>query len=672
MPSRLTVVLLSLLLAAPTVIFWLWLVIQPERLAIECSEECRCELDGLYVNCSSAGLDSIPSNVTTNVRLLQFDKNNLTYFKNHSFCCIGLVELEILYADFCKLITIELGAFNGLKKLTHLSMRGNEISEIIPGTFERISRLEYLDLSYKRIEHLESDVLSGLVKLKSINLGVNKLQILHPDTFVGIPKLQTVILFRNSGLQIPTDHNFINLNSLKQLSMSVCIVHSLSGETFANVSALELLDLSYNNLRSVDINILKALPNLSQICLYANPLQCDCQLQEVWRWCQDHNIQTAYKGKAPVCDRPSEVKGIWWGVLENDQCLQDNIYYYGDYENTSYSYTMVEDSKKSTERETKQFHNTFTPYQLPVTAILFLFGATFNIILIIIITANKDMRTVPNMYILNLAVRDIIILTMLFFYACASRFPVIWAHYDFKCGFPQFCGRMSVGLSAYSIAVYNIQRYRLTVNPLQFHASSHAPWRATVSTICGVWIVAALFALPAARSNYVFCKSILLLHKNYYKLLTIFHLFVSCLIPLCVIAFSYTVTARRLMESSCPTSEGTENPQVNTRKNTAKVLLGLTVVLLISYVPFHITEKYFYFSIISDVSFVRFIDVYSTPDNLISIVQNKILLFSINSCLNPVALFCTSRAFRRHFKRYLTCCCKTNSPPTDFEFTNRN
>jgi len=39
----------------------------------------------------------------------------------------------------------------------------------------------------------------------------------------------------------------------------------------------------------------------------------------------------------------------------------------------------------------------------------------------------------------------------------------------------------------------------------------------------------------------------------------------------------------------------------------------------------------------------------------------------INSCLNPVALFCTSSPFRQHLKRYLTCFRKTNPPPTDLE-----
>jgi hypothetical protein len=99
----------------------------------------------------------------------------------------------------------------------------------------------------------------------------------------------------------------------------------VSVETFANVSTLELLALSYNNLRSVDINILKALPKLSALYLHGNPVHCCCQLQEVWPWGQDHNIETVIWDIAPECDTSSEVKAIWWGVLEKAQCLQDKI-----------------------------------------------------------------------------------------------------------------------------------------------------------------------------------------------------------------------------------------------------------------------------------------------------------------------------------------------------------
>ena len=123
------------------------------------------------------------------------------------------------------------------------------------------------------------------------------------------------------------------------LEISYCNVSLLSVESFSNVSALNWLDLSYNKLRTVDINILPALPELSTLYLYGNPLQCDCQLQEVWRWCEDRNTDRVNWRGVPECEKPREVKGMWWGVLQKGQCLEGNIQYYGDYKNTSYSYT---------------------------------------------------------------------------------------------------------------------------------------------------------------------------------------------------------------------------------------------------------------------------------------------------------------------------------------------
>ena len=59
---------------------------------------------------------------------------------------------------------------------------------------------------------------------------------------------------------------------MKKLGISGCNIGSVSVETFANVTALERLDLSYNYLRSVDINLLKVLPKLSHLNLKRNEI----------------------------------------------------------------------------------------------------------------------------------------------------------------------------------------------------------------------------------------------------------------------------------------------------------------------------------------------------------------------------------------------------------------
>jgi len=725
-------VLVSLLLATAAFSFWLWLVILPVKVTILCPEECTCDTAGYSIRSSSNSLIAVPSIHLTDVRELWLSNNNITLLEKDSF--VSMTELKLLDLTKCELRTIELGAFNGLTELTHLFMWDNKISEIMPGTFENMDSLEFLALNYNKIKHLNnatfsglgafkgltkltrllvfrneiseilpgtfenmisleylflghnnikylnSGVFNGLVNIVYVGLSSNKLQYMHPDTILGLPNIKSLNLRNNTALQIPTDSHFINSHFLTQLELAMCNISSLSVETFANVSALKSLDLSHNNLRTVDINILRALPELSQMYLYGNPLQCDCQLQEVWRRFEDRNIQTVYWVWVPECDTPSEVEGLWWGVLEKLQCLEGNIDYFGDYNKTSYIKTDTR--KQEYEYENKDDVKIFKQYQVPVYAVAFIFGTTGNVILILIMICNKDMRTVHNIHILNLAISDIIYLTVFLAESCENRINGIWIDNEIKCEFFPFCRRMSVGLSAYSVALYSFQRYRVTVSPFQVRVSSHPKWCVILATLAGVWIVAALFAVPSRLSKYLCQITFPFTSITYYQHVVMFELLVSCVLPLCVIAFSYIMTARHLVQSSRGISEGTQNPQLKTRRNAAKIVVGLTVVFVISYVPYHVLWTYFICSLDYPFSpiFINEHILYSKIEySLHSLDYNtrytyiiSTCFLLINSCLNPVALFCTSSLFRQHLKRHLTCFCKTTTPTADFELARRN
>ena len=618
------------------------------------------------MDCSVTLLVAVPLILLTNVRVLWLSDNNIPCLEKDIF--VSLTELEVLHISECELSTIDLGAFNGLTELRELALSINKINEIIPGSFENASKLAFLSLQSNKLKHVDSAMFSGLVNLNVLNLQDNQLQYLHPDTFSGLPNLQKLYLGENWGLEVPTDRNFINSPFLSHLDISDCGASSVSVETFENVSALELLSLSQNDLNTVDINILRAMPKLSTLYMEHNPLHCDCQLQEVWRWCKDRNIQTVHRRWVPQCDTPSEVNAMGWGVLEKGECLEGHIQFYGDYNSTRYSYTEID--LKGFKDYNLEF---FTQYQVPIYAVPFIFGTIGNVILLIIIIHNKDMRTIPNMYILNLAISNIIYLTVFSSEACANGVCEDWLNGDFMCMFLPFCRRLSVGLSAYFVALLSIQRYRVTVNPFHVRVSSQPTWRVTVATICGVWIVAALFAVPSSIAKYMceglqFFKSI-----NYYQHLVIFELLVTCVLPLCVIAFSYVMTACHLVESSRSISEGTENPQLKARRNVAKIVVGLTVVFVISSVPYHAFWTYINYVVKEEVVLERVLDLLDGSYYKLRYSYLIATFFlSINSCLNPVALFCTSSPFRHNLKRYLTCFCKTSSPPTDLELRRRN
>jgi hypothetical protein len=161
MPSRLTVVLVSLLVATPAVIFCLWLVVLSVRVIKLCPEKCWCDPGGYYIHCYNSSLNNIPFSFPTNVQYLVLDNNNITSLQKDSFISRGLTQLEYLSVSSCGLERIELGAFNGLTTLTDLTMSRNEISEITPYILEKMSRLQNLDLEDNSIEHLKVDVFLG-------------------------------------------------------------------------------------------------------------------------------------------------------------------------------------------------------------------------------------------------------------------------------------------------------------------------------------------------------------------------------------------------------------------------------------------------------------------------------------------------------------------------------
>jgi hypothetical protein len=111
-------------------------------------------------------------------------------------------------------------------------------------------------------------------------------------------------------------------------------------------------------------------------------------------------------------------------------------------------------------------------------------------------------------------------------------------------------------------------------------------------------------------------------------------------------------------------------------------VVGLTVVFVISYVPYHIFWVYYIWTE-EEIFYLKKYDLSidaDPPDTTLHYSNSKpqyMYLIStsfllLNSCLNPVALFCASSPLRQHLKRCLTCFWKTNSPPTDLELERRN
>jgi hypothetical protein len=319
------IMLLVLLAMSFAMLVFMWTKLLPEPASYQCSEECWCDAGRFTVDCFSLPVNTTNVTFPKYVWILRFNLFNLKFLRKDTFLHSKFTQLKNLEIDECGIESVEPGAFNGLTMLVELSLNYNEISKIERGTFENLTTLERLYLTGNGIENLEPDTFLGLRNLRIIQLDNNNIEYLHPDMFLNASHLETLNLSRNPLLKIPTDRHFISSPSLRHLDLSDCNIRSISVATFSNVTGLDEVELSENRLNNT------ILPQLSELLIYRNPLSCDCRLQQVWRWCQNHSITTGDRYKGPECDSPSEVHGMCWGTLQFSQCSDDRITYHEGY-----------------------------------------------------------------------------------------------------------------------------------------------------------------------------------------------------------------------------------------------------------------------------------------------------------------------------------------------------
>lgn len=121
-------------------------------------------------------------------------------------------------------------------------------------------------------------------------------------------------------------------------------------------------------------------------------------------------------------------------------------------------------------------------------------------------------------------------------------------------------------------------------------------------------------------------------------------------LPLFIIAFFYILMARHLVLST-HNLPGESGRQVRARKKVAKMVSAFVFIFALCFLPHHVYMLWFH----NNPNFNR--DYNAFWHSL------KIMGFSlcyINSCINPIALFCVSGTFRKYFYRYLLCCCKNS------------
>ncbi|KAM4816097.1 neuromedin-B receptor [Urocitellus parryii] len=291
-------------------------------------------------------------------------------------------------------------------------------------------------------------------------------------------------------------------------------------------------------------------------------------------------------------------------------------------------------------------------------------GLLGNIMLVKIFVTNSAMRSVPNIFISNLAAGDLLLLLTCVPVDASRYFFDEWMFGKVGCKLIPAIQLTSVGVSVFTLTALSADRYRAIVNPMDVQASGALLW--TCVKAVGIWVISVLLAVPEAvfsevarigsldNSSFAACIPYPQTDELHPKIHSVLIFLVYFLIPLTIISIYYYHIAKTLIKSAHNLpgeyNEHTKK-QMETRKRLAKIVLVFVGCFVFCWFPNHILYLYRSFN---------YKEIDPSLGHMIVTLVARVLSFC-NSCVNPFALYLLSESFRKHFNSQL--CCGRKSHP---------
>ncbi|KAG7161606.1 neuropeptide CCHamide-1 receptor-like [Homarus americanus] len=303
-------------------------------------------------------------------------------------------------------------------------------------------------------------------------------------------------------------------------------------------------------------------------------------------------------------------------------------------------------------------------YIVPIVFfIIFVVGVAGNGTLVFMFIKYPTMRNVPNTYILSLALGDLLVVIFAVPFVSLIYVTDHWPFGEFICRLSEFMRDISVGVTVFTLTALSADRYMAIVDPVGKRAGAVAH-RSTVAVTVMIWVLAAILATPAGVFSHLSVKDsskgdIVVcypfppwLGMSYRKINVLAKVTVYYVLPLLIISTFYLLMARHLVKAAEPLPGEAQHQRhhikhVAARRKVAKLVLAFVVIFAICYFPNHVFLLWFYFNPNMKEDYNYFWNAFRCVG---------FCLGFINSCINPIALYCISGTFRKNFNRHLFCC----------------
>ncbi|KAH8239709.1 hypothetical protein KR032_007171, partial [Drosophila birchii] len=242
-----------------------------------------------------------------NLRVLYLDDNTLTTVPG-KITFQALPSLAELYLGTNSFMTIPGGAFEDLKGLTRLDLRGAGLHNISEDALKGLEGLRFMDLSDNRLVAIPTSAFQTLGRLEELSIGQNDFEVISSGAFAGLRELRHLELtgaqrlrrVESGAFTGNTNLEHLNLSSNKQLSV-------LPATALGGLPRLSTVVLKANQLSTLDEGLVPW-ADLQTLDLSENPFVCDCRLLWLRHLLLSRNSSGQY---APVmCAYPSALRDL--------------------------------------------------------------------------------------------------------------------------------------------------------------------------------------------------------------------------------------------------------------------------------------------------------------------------------------------------------------------------
>ncbi|XP_072318943.1 somatostatin-like receptor F_48D10.1 [Eucyclogobius newberryi] len=286
-----------------------------------------------------------------------------------------------------------------------------------------------------------------------------------------------------------------------------------------------------------------------------------------------------------------------------------------------------------------------------ISITVFVAGLVGNTLAIYVILRYAKMKTVTNIYILNLAVADELYILGLPFLTTQNVLSY-WPFGSFMCRVVMTADSMNQFTSIFCLTVMSIDRYLAVVHPIRSTKWRHPRVAKLVSA--AVWALSFIVVLPVVifsdvQETFNSCNMIWPEPKDVWS--TAFILYtatVGFFGPLLIICLCYLLIVIKVKSSSA--RAGVTKRRRSERKVTRMVVV-IVVVFVLCWLPFFI------------INIVNLVVIIPESSATAGIYFFAVILSYANSCANPVLYGFLSDNFKQSFRKVLcvkSVCCQAN------------